>query len=519
MSLTDQQAAVHRKLQEDLFYFSDNAPLIIKTKGGKLVPLNLNKAQHYIHEQCENQIKRKGWVRKIIVKARQEGASTYIAARFYHKTTRIPGTSTFILAHDGDTTAKLFKMVKRFQENVHPSLKPDPKASNRKELVFEDIDSDYAVGTAGNDSGGRGGTVQLFHGSEAAYWANTDEIEKGVMESVPLLHGTEMILESTANGIGNMFHEKAMAALAGKGDYELIFIPWFWMEEYTREPDSEFTLTQDEVEYQELYCLTKEQMAWRQSKILTLGNGDWQRGLDKFKQEYPANVHEAFESSGSGLIKPIAIMKARKSKVVDKNAPLVMGVDPARSGDRTVIVFRRGREIPKFYKWEEMDSMRLAGIVASLIEKHNPHAVFIDRGEGHGTIDRLHELGYQDIVQGVHFGEAALEADIYINRRAEMWINLRDWLEAGDCSIPDDDEFHKDLAIMPNYKETSAGKKQLVAKEKIKADFKMSTDIGDAAALTFAQPVRLRSRYHGENQGQQTSAEGLKTLGRVRKAA
>lgn len=518
MALSDAQAAVHRRLQTELFYFAENAPLIIKTKAGKLVPLKLNKAQRFIHDQCEDQIRRCGFVRKIIVKARQEGASTYIGARFYHKTTRIPGTSTFILAHDGDTTAKLFNMVKRFQENVHQSLQPHLKASNRKELKFEDLDSDYVVGTAGNDTGGRGGTVQLFHGSEVAYWSNTDEIEKGVMESVPLLYGTEMILESTANGIGNMFHSKAMAALSGKGDYELIFIPWFWMEEYARQAPSDFTMTAEEIEYQELYELTLEQMAWRQAKILTFGNGDWQRGLDKFKQEYPANVHEAFESSGSGLIKPMAIMKARKSNVVDKNAPLIMGVDPARDGDRTVIVFRRGREIPKFYKWEEMDSMRLAGIVAKFIEKHNPAAVFIDRGEGHGTIDRLHELGFDDVVHGIHFGEGASMPDIYANKRAEMWIELRDWLEAGDCSIPDDDEFHKDLAIMPNYKDTSSGKKQLVSKDKIKEEFKISPDIGDAAALTFAQPVRLKSRHHGNQEEQKTSG-GLRTLGRVRKAA
>lgn len=473
---------IHTRLNDDLIYFSEKAPLMIKDKQGRYIPFILNKAQRYVHKRLENQLKKKGKVRALILKGRQQGCSTYIAARFYHKT-RKKGKTTFILSHESSTTNKLFKLVKRYHENVHPSLAPSTAGSNRQELIFDGINSEYAVGTAGNKEVGRGGTVQYFHGSEAAFWPNTDEIKAGLLQSIADLPDTEIIFESTANGLGNMFHSMSMDALKKLGDYELIFVPWFWQEEYSREFTEDVILDEENLHYQRTYELTNEQMAWRYYKQIEIGKV-------KFKQEYPANPIEAFQASGESLITPEVIMDARKCNISDKEAPLIMGVDPARTGDRTVICFRRGREVPIYYTWDSMDSMRLAGISAKLIDKHNPAQVFIDVGLGYGTLDRLKELGYSSQVTGVHFGTAALEQDIYLNKRAEMWCNMRDWFVEGGVNIPDDDELHADLACVPDYIETSSGKIKLVEKKKIKEDFGRSPDIGDALAVTFAFPVK-----------------------------
>jgi hypothetical protein len=472
---------IHNRLNGDLKYFADKAPFMIKDKQGRYRPFILNKAQEYIHSRLQEQLKKKTKVRAIILKGRQQGCSTYIAARFYHKT-RQRGKTTFILSHESSTTDKLFKLVKRYHENIHPTLAPETAGSNRKELVFESIASEYAVGTAGNKEVGRGGTVQYFHGSEAAFWPNTDEIKAGLMQSIADLPDTEVILESTANGLGNMFHSMCMDAMNKKGDYELIFVPWFWQEEYVREYDESIVFDEDDLHYQRTYKLSNEQMLWRHYKQIELGK-------IKFKQEYPANPIEAFQASGDSLIKPETIMDARTCDTVDNKAPLIMGVDPARTGDRTVIAFRRGREVPIYYSWDNMDSMRLTGICAKLMDKHDPAQVFIDVGLGYGTIDRLKELGYQKKVTAVHFGATALENDIYINKRAEMWCNMRDWFNEGGVSIPDDDDLHADLACVPDHIETSSGKIKLVEKSKIKQDFGRSPDIGDAIALTFAFPV------------------------------
>lgn len=495
---------IHRKLTFDLPYFAAEAPLMIKPKTGQPMPLKLNNAQRMLHDMLEKQREEKGFVRALVLKGRQQGISTYINARFYHHTRR-GGVNTFILSHEASTTDKLFKMVKRFHENVHDSLRPETTASNRKELIFSDIDSEYFVGTAGNKNVGRGGTVQRFHGSEAHFWENTDEIEAGVMESVAFDKDTEIILESTANGMSGMFYEKCMNALDGKGDYILCFIPWFVQEEYRRPVPAGFTLTEEEEELKEVYKIDNEQIAWRRFKIDNAKNG-----LKQFQQEYPCNVMEAFQTSGEGLIDPEKIVSARKCAVKDVQAPLIFGVDPARTGgDKTVIVFRRGREVPVIMKWDKMNSMRLAGIVARLIDKYMPDRVFIDVGYGYGTIDRLKEMNYGKFVEGVNFGSRADQAELYANKRAEMWIEMRDWIHEGDVNIPDDETLHADLAIMPDFLTTSNGKMQLIGKDKIRKEYHRSPDVGDALALTFAAPVR---RVEGGNRPvrRKTSGLGLK---------
>lgn len=233
-------------------------------------------------------------------------------------------------------------------------------------------------------------------------------------------------------------------------------------------------------------------------KIAQYG-GEW-----KFKQEYPSNVAEAFQTSSNALINSERIMKARtRERFVGNQAPLIIGVDPARSGDRTVIVFRRGREIEQIIKYSDMDEMRLANILAGFIDKYEPITVNIDCTNSWGAHDRLREKGYNNI-RGVHFGSKATDDSLYANIRAEMWCLLRDWFNE-DVKIPDDDEFHTDLTSVPDYEETD-GKIRLIKKEKIKQELGFSPDIGDAAALTFA--VRISSAQKKiENK-----AQGLTTL-------
>jgi hypothetical protein len=491
MSITPENMGKLKKLKQNLPFCAKSIYKIV-SKEGKLISLSFNKAQAYAHQQIEDQKMRTGMVRKIILKGRQQGISTYIGARNYHKTSMNNGKRTFIMAHDKESTTKLFNMVQDYHDNLPDSLRQPTKASNAKEIIFSENHSRYYVGTAGSGDVGRGGTVQLFHGSEVAFWKNTDKILTGVLQSVPRMKDSEIILESTANGMANMFYNKCMDAMKGIGDFELIFIPWFWQEEYEITPPDDYELDDQEEELYNTYLKdlygyenAKSKLYWRRLKITELG-GEW-----KFKQEYPFNVMEAFQTSGDSLISNEDIVRARECTTKDRHAPLVMGVDPARDGDRTVIAFRRGRECPVYYTYNNMDEMRLAGIVSKHIEKYKPVKCFIDVGLGYGTIDRLRERGFKKIVEGVHFGSGAMEDNLYMNKRVEMWFNLRDWLEQQGINIPDDNELHVDLSCIPRGIETSSGKWRLVPKDKIREISGISPDIGDALALTFAFPVHM----------------------------
>jgi len=155
------------------------------------------------------------------------GISTYIGARFYHKTTHRRGCRTFILTHLDDATDNLFGMVKRFHDHCPTEVRPETGTASAKELSFPGLDSGYKVGTAGNKAVGRSDTIQLFHRSEMAFWPNAEEHSAGIGQAVAKVEGTEDIAESTANGIGGAFHSMWKAAERGDSEFECIFLPWF----------------------------------------------------------------------------------------------------------------------------------------------------------------------------------------------------------------------------------------------------------------------------------------------------
>jgi hypothetical protein len=461
--------------------------LKVRTKEGQLAPLIMNKAQRYIHAKLEEQRAKTGRVRALILKGRQQGCSTYVEARFFWRTVFAQGVRTFILTHEESASANLFDIAQRYLDHLPDELKPSVDTHNAKELMFRALDSGYKVGTAGNKAVGRSATFQLFHGSEVAFWPNSELHAAGILQTVPDAAGTEVIHESTANGIGNFFHVQWQRAERGENDFQAIFVPWFWQEEYSRAAPADFVSTTEEEDYRAAYGLTKEQIFWRRSKIAELGD-------IKFKQEYPANAAEAFQTSGEDpYIAPALIVAARKA-ALSGDGPLLLGVDPARFGDdRTSFIRRKGREAFNLESFHGKDTMEVAGMVARVIGAEKPARVFVDVGGlGAGVVDRLRELGFSQLVEAVNFGERAVDPEKYRNKRAECWGEMRKWLAEPPVRIPDTDSLHGDL-IAPGYKFDSNSRLELEPKESIKRRGLASPDEADALALTFASPVSSQS--------------------------
>lgn len=488
------QIAAARRLRDPSISFPEYAAanLRIRTKVGEVRPFVLNRAQEYIHRRLEAQLAHTGRVRALILKGRQQGCSTYVGGRFYKQTTTRNGIRSFILTHEDAATQNLFEMVNRYHEHSDPAIRPVTSAENAKELFFSELDSGYKVGTAGTKGVGRSSTVQLFHGSEVAFWPNAESHAAGVLQAVPDTAGTEIILESTANGVGNFFHAKWKQAEAGDGDFIAIFVPWFWQDEYRKPVPPGFALDEEEREYARLYGLDVEQMAWRRNKIAEL------KDASLFKQEYPATAAEAFQVSGhDGLIKPELVVRARKNHIEDTGyGPLVIGFDPAwTGGDRHAMAWRRGRKVLKLEARTHLDTMQAAGWAKQVIDRDNPRRFFIDvGGVGAGVYDRLREMGYSRIVRPVNFGSAPMEpggpeGGGPVNRRAEIWLKSREWLEdPAGADIPDDDALQAD-ACGPGYKYDSNTRLLLEKKEDMRRRGVPSPDLWDAVALTFAETV------------------------------
>lgn len=482
--ISDDELNIRRRLRDDFQHYAGKC-LSIRTKAGGVEPLILNEAQLYIHQQVEAQREKTGKVRAIILKGRQQGCSTYVEGRFYWRVSHTKGVRAFILTQEEEATNNLFDIANRYHENCPTPVKPATGAANAKELYFSKLDSGYKVGTAGNKAVGRSSTIQFFHGSEVAFWPNAQQHAAGILQAIPDGDGTEIFLESTANGIGNYYHQQWQAAESGESDYIAIFVPWYWQSEYTRDAEDGFALTEEENEYSGAYGLSLGQMAWRRNKILQL------KDENLFKQEYPATAAEAFQVSGADpYIKPETVMRARKCAVDDCVGAKVLGVDPARFGaDRTAIGFRQGRKAHWIRSYSKKDVMEVTGIVKNIIDEIQPDKVFIDVGGlGAGVYDRLCELVDKRILVAVNFGERPLDADHYVNKRAEMWGLLGDWLKEEPVDIPDDDELQADLTQV-RYSYDSNGKLKLETKDDMKKRGFRSPDKGDSLALTFALPV------------------------------
>lgn len=464
--------------------------LKIKTKSGAILPFELNVSQKYLHERLERQKRETGKVRAIILKGRQMGCSTYIQARYFHQAVTSIGKKAFILTHDAQATKNLFEMTKRYYDLVEEGVLPRIDASSAKELKFDVLGSGYEVGTAGNKSVGRSQTLQLFHGSEVAFWPHAAEHAKGVLQAVSDEPGTEVILESTANGIGNYYYNLWKSAESGQSDYQAIFIPWYWQKEYTRKTDGTFALTEKEQELMDLYQengLTMEHLAWRRIKL-----GDFSSDLDEaielMNVEYPMCANDAFRNPVTDrFINASYVNRARTNKVTC-DSPLVIGVDPAISDrDKTAIIKRKGRLAFDLETHYNLNTMQIAGLVKSMIERYKPFKVFIDSiGIGAGIVDRLHEMGFREIVEGINVARQANLRDKYRNLRAELWAEMRDWLSQDmEVQIPDSDILLGDLTSL-GYKFDSSARLQIESKDDLRARGMNSPDTADALALTFA---------------------------------
>lgn len=226
----------------------------------------------------------------------------------------------------------------------------------------------------------------------------------------------------------------------------------------------------------------KEMEDWRQ---------DWGEDSDFFK----VKVRGVFPSAGSVqfIDNDTVNLAARRPIIEDKRAPLVIGVDVARFGDNSTVIFPRigndARSFP-FREYKGLDTVQVVEKVSEMIENFRRLGkpcvgLFVDGGGlGAGVVDMLRRLGYNPI--DVNFGGRAADPR-YRFRSDEMWGRMREAFQ--HLCIPN----HGDLIAQVTQREygfTAAGNKiQLESKDDMKDRGLASPDIADALALTFASQL------------------------------
>ncbi|MDE2099355.1 MAG: hypothetical protein KGL39_19030 [Patescibacteria group bacterium] len=459
-----------------------------------LVPFIFRPGQLKLHHFVEDMKRRRGLVKAALVKPRQVGWSSYIQGRSHWLCTKTPGLKVQIISHTKDSTVKFLRRIRKMCAASPPTVTPGRPLDNTKEIGFAN-GAYISVATAGSPDAVRSDSAHILHASEETSWENELEVWGSILPAMSFGVGSESFRETTSKGRNTPWHQFILEALAGENDWEVFFDAYFNDPRYRLTPPPGWEPDAEAREHGRMYGLGNDRLYWRAMMIKQM------RAMWLFKQEYPSTIDESFQSSEDTLYKPDAVYRAALNGktgaiVPDLHAPLIMGVDPARTGDRTAIAFRQGKVIREVKTYGEMDDMRLVGIISKFLQDglggKKVAKCFIDYAIGEGVASRLRELGYSREVCVVNFGESPID-DRYANKRAEMYMDLRDWFgDTGEqVSIPNNDDVIADLLAIPDFlQETGSDKIKLASKKEIKKKYHRSPDIADSIVLTFAYPVQ-----------------------------
>jgi len=380
--------------------------LKIRVKKGGVRYLKLNRAQR--------EYSRRATKRNIVLKARQVGITTYIAARFFIQTITHPGTLTVQVAHSDESAQAIFNIVHRYWEKL-PNSRVRRGAlvksrSNVRQIVFPNLDSEYRVETA-DDNAGRGMTIHNLHCSEVSRWPRGAEETLASLRAAVVPDG-EIVLESTPNGAAGLFYDEWNRAT--EQGYTQHFFPWWYESSYkedvTKKPVG--ALTEEEKELMTRHGLTEAQVAWRRTRWRLL------KGLAA--QEYAEDAVSCFLASGDCVFDLDSIEKAalEATPVVEsqdngrcliwlppqEKKQYIVGVDAAGGGSEgdyaCAQVIERGSGLQCAEMHGHFPPYELARRLVVLGRKYEDALLAVERNNhGYGVLAHLKDLGYENLFQ------------------------------------------------------------------------------------------------------------------------
>lgn len=378
--------------------------LKIRVKKGGVHYLKLNGAQKKYSKECTK--------RNIVLKARQVGITTYVAARFFVQTITRPGTLTVQIAHTEESAQAIFNIVHRFWENL-PNSRVRRGAliksrSNIRQIVFPRLDSEYRVETA-DDNAGRGMTIHNLHCSEVSRWPRGAADTLASLRAAVVPEG-EIVLESTPNGAAGLFYEEWQKA--EESGYTRHFFPWWFEGSYKEDVSKKVLgeLTEEEKDLVAKHALTPEQIAWRRTR--------WRILRGQAAQEFAEDDVSCFLASGECVFDLEAIEKAAAladaATEIEDNGRLLMwlppqgkkqyiiGVDAAGGGTdgdyACAQVIERGSGL-QCAEWHgHFPPYELARKVVKLGKRFGNALVAVERNNhGYGVLAHLKDLEYANL--------------------------------------------------------------------------------------------------------------------------
>lgn len=190
----------------------------------------------------------------------------------------------------------------------------------------------------------------------------------------------------------------------------------------------------------------------------------------------------------------------RRRAVTSVRDPLVIGVDVARFGDDSTVIYPRiGKDARSFppRSYSGLDTVQVVGKVIEMVREFEAvgkkvSMIFVDGGGiGGGVYDQLFHLGYP--VTEVQFGSTKVLDKSYRFVVDEMWGRMRDEIKGRLAIIGPETEIGqqlKDQLTQREFSYTIAGNKvTLESKDDMKKRGINSPDVADALALTCYRDV------------------------------
>lgn len=300
------EARVVARFRHDFEYWAWKC-VIIRDKGSGLdVPFKLNVPQRRVAGLLEADRRANRPIRMILLKARQWGGSTLI--QVYMAWIQIclrRNWNSVISAHVKDTSAMIRGMYTKLLENYpreywtekeRPEFKSYERSANIRTITGRGCT--VSVGSAESQDSVRGGDYAMAHLSEVAYWRSTPQSSpemfiRAICGSINYTPLTMVVLESTANGVGNYFHREWLRAVNGESDKRAVFVPWHEIEIYRCKVADVEELWEEMDEYEHGLWkrgLTIEMIGWFHQKRKELGGS-----LKMMLAEFPSTDVEAFD--------------------------------------------------------------------------------------------------------------------------------------------------------------------------------------------------------------------------------
>jgi len=275
--------------------------LMIRDKRGTVVPFALNPVQQRIME-VRRQLRAAGKrIRLLVLKSRRQGVTTLEQGLSFKGVASEPNYQALTLAHNDKSTEKIFRIANLFYELLDERFRPRRlTSSNKRDLNFPGLRSLYSIGTAGGRGVGRGETLNRAHWSETSWSPGSKEEQRELLAGLTeAASAGEVVLETTPNGVGDLFHEKFVEAMRGGNEWLGLFFPW-WADptyrEHCKAEEAAYimaNLTEEEASLVNRHGLDAQQIKWRRAQMRELGR--------LFQQEYPEDWETCFLVSGQSF--------------------------------------------------------------------------------------------------------------------------------------------------------------------------------------------------------------------------